>query len=157
VKTRLLLPTLSTLAVALACPALAVTAPTTGKFVFTFTVTISSTVPKNGVVVCTANASIIESSGQNITQTALGTAIPSGGKATCTASMPYHWQLATPGTDKVVLSYKAEVDYGVELVAENGTASIVELASSDKVTENLASIAVPVDGATTNEALAVIL
>ena len=149
--------TLSALAVGLAWPAFAAVTPATGKLVFTFTVTVSSPLPKNGVVVCSANASVSESSGQNITQTALGTAIPSGGKATCTATMPYHWQLATPGSDKIVLSYKVEVGYGVELIAENGTASTVELASSDKVAENLGSISVPVDGATTNEAVTVIL
>lgn len=71
--------------------------------------------------------------------------------------MPYHWELETPASDKIVLSYKVEVDYGVELTAENGTASTVELASSDKVTESLASISVPVDGATTSEAVAVTL
>jgi hypothetical protein len=152
-----LLPALSALAMGLAWPAFAAVTPTTGKLVFTFTVTVSSPLPKNGVVVCSANASVIESSGQNIAQTALGTAIPVGGKATCTASMPYHWQLVTPSSDKIVLSYKVEVDYGVELTAENGTASIVELASSDKVAENLTSISVPADGATTDEAVAATL
>ena len=138
--------------VALALPVSAA-APTTGKFVFTFDVTVSSTVPKDGVVVCTAIASVTESSGQAITQKVIGIATPSSGKATCTATMPYSWALSTPTSDKVLLSYSVEVDYGYEFTASNGTANSVELASSDKVTQNLAEIAVPKDGATTDETI----
>lgn len=153
---RLVFPTVGALVAGLALPAFAV-APSTGKFVFTFTVTVGSALPKNGVVVCSANASVTESSGQNIAQTALGVATPSGGKATCIATMPYYWELVTPSSDKIVLSYKVEVDYGVELTAANGTGTIVELASSDKVAQNLGSISVPADGATTHEAVIVTL
>ena len=80
-------------------------AATTGKFVFTFTVTVSATVPKNGVVVCTAIASVNESSGQSIQQTAVGIVTPSGGKATCIATMPCSWALASASSEKVILSY----------------------------------------------------
>lgn len=128
-------------------------AATTGKFVFTFTVTVSSTVPKNGVVVCTAIASITESSGQSVQQTAVGIVTPSGGKATCTATMPYAWALASASSDKVILSYKVEVDYGYQITASNGTSPGVQLVSSDKVTENLAKISVPLNGATTHESV----
>jgi hypothetical protein len=128
-------------------------APTTGKFVFTFNVTVSSTVPKNGAVVCTAIANVSESSGQSIQQTAVGIVTPSAGKATCTATMPYSWVLATAGSDNVTLSYKVEVDYGYELTASNGTSNGVQLVSSDKVTANLATIKVPLSGATTSEAV----
>lgn len=128
-------------------------AATTGKFVFTFTVTVSSTVPKNGAVVCTAIASVNESSGQSIQQTAVGIVTPSAGKATCTATMPYAWALASAASDKVILSYKVEVDYGYQVTASNGTSTGVQLVASDKVTENLATISVPLNGVTTNESV----
>src|SRR6516165_6588496 len=94
-------PVLGALVVGIALPVSAV-APATGKLVFTFTVTVSSALPKNGVVVCTAYATVSESSGQSITQAAIGIATPSGGKATCTATMPYQWELATPSADKIL-------------------------------------------------------
>jgi hypothetical protein len=127
-------------------------AATTGKFVFTFTVTVSSAVPKNGVVVCTAFATVNES-GQNIQQHAVGIVTPSAGKATCIVNMPYSWALATASTDKVALSYKVEVDYGYEFTAFNGTGTSVQLASTNQVNENLATIPVPKEGATTDEAV----
>src|SRR5260370_21712606 len=92
-------------------------APSTGKFVFTFTVTVSSTVPNHGVVACTAFANVNESSGQNIQQMASGIATPSGGKATCTVNMPDSWALATPASDKVILSYKVELIHGDQITA----------------------------------------
>jgi hypothetical protein len=153
---RVIFRTAGALVVGLASPAFAV-APTTGKFVFTFTVTVSSTLPKNAVVVCYGNANVNESSGQSISQSAIGIATPSGGKATCIATLPYLWELATPSSDRIQLSYKVEVDYGIELTAANGTGTTVQLASSDKVNENLGSISVPVDGTTTHEAVIVTL
>jgi hypothetical protein len=150
------LPACCALVAGLATPSFAV-APTTGKLVFTFTVTVNSTLPKNAVVVCYGNANVNESSGQSISQSAIGIATPSGGKATCIATMPYLWELVTPSSDRISLSYKVEVDYALELTAANGTGTTVQLASSDKVNQNLASIAVPVDGTTTNEAVSVTL
>jgi hypothetical protein len=148
---RFLFAVLCSLVVSLALP-VAAAAPTTGKFVFTFDVTVSSTVPKDGVVVCTANASVTESSsGQVITQKAIGIATPSSGKATCTATMPYSWALSTASSDKVFLSYSVEVDYAYQITASNGTGTLVTGATSDKVNQNLAEIAVPKDGATTDE------
>jgi hypothetical protein len=149
-------PAFFALVVGLALPAFAVT-PTTGKFVFGFTVTISSALPKNAVVVCTARASVNESGGQSVTQTATGIATPSGGKATCTATMPYSWELATPSSDKVLLTYSVEVDYGYEATASNGTGTIVTLASTDKVAQSLGSRAIPADGATTDESVSATL
>jgi len=129
-------------------------AGTTGKFVFTFTVKVSSTVPNHGVVVCTAFANVNESSGQSIQQQAVGIATPSGGTATCTANMPYSWALASPGSDKVILSYKVELIYGYQITASNGTAIVTTPVSGDKVNANLASISVPPNGAATNENVA---
>lgn len=128
-------------------------APSTGKFVFTFTVTVTSAVPKNGLVVCTAFANVNESSGQSISQKAIGIVTPSAGKATCTATMPYSWALATASSDKVNLSYKVELDYAIEVTASNGTGTVVQAVSGDNVNENLSSISVPANGTTTNESV----
>ena len=150
------LPTLCALTTGLASPVFGL-APTTGKFVFTFTVFITSPLPKDSAVVCYATASVNESGGLSVTQTATGIAIPSGSKATCIATMPYSWLLGSPHTDRVLLSYKVEVDYGYEITASNGTGTAVELATSDKVAQDLLSISVPVDGSTTNTAVSAVL
>jgi len=122
----------------------AATTTATGKLVFTFTVTIDSAIPKNGVLVCTAGASV-----EGYTQKAIGIInTPVAGKNTCTANMPYSWVLATKSTDKISLSYSAEVDYGYEVTSENGTGTLVQLASSDKVAVSVTSISVPTAAST---------
>jgi hypothetical protein len=126
-------------------------APTTGTLVFNFTITASSAVPKNGVVVCNANASVNETSGQNITQKATGIATLSGGKWLCKASMPYSWALATATSDKVSLNYSVEIDYALQVTATNGTTTVAVPISVDKVNANLSPISVPLNGATTTE------
>jgi hypothetical protein len=117
----------------------AATTTAAGKLVFTFTVTIDdTTIPKGGVLVCTATATV-----EGYTQKVIGTVSAVIGKNTCTATMPYSWVLATESTDKISLTYAAEIDYGYEFTASNGTATDVQLASFDKVTGSLASISVP--------------
>jgi hypothetical protein len=128
--------------------------PTTGKFVFTFTLTVTSTLPKNGVISCRGGASVNESrSGQNIQQDAHGIATLSDGKWTCVATMPYSWILATPTSDTVILSYAVEMDYGLQVMAANGTGTVVVPFSVDKVNQNLGSISVPLNGCTTSESV----
>jgi len=131
----------------------ATVAPTTGTFVFNFTITASSTVPKNGVVVCNATASLSETGGQSIVQKATGVATLSGGKWLCKASMPYSWALATASSDKVALGYSVEIDYALQVTATNGTTTAAEIVSLDHVSENLGLISVPLSGATTTEAV----
>ena len=122
----------------------AATTTATGKLVFTFTVTIDSTVPKNGVLVCTASATV-----ETYTQKAIGIVnAPVAGKNTCVVNMPYSWMLATQSTDKIELGASAEVDYGYEVTAENGTATVVEPAVSDKVSASPPSISVPTAAST---------
>jgi hypothetical protein len=121
--------------------------PTTtagGKLVFTFTVTIDSALPKNGVLVCTASASV-----ESYSQKAIGIVnSPVAGKNTCVVNMPYSWSLATQSSDKISLGASAEVDYGYEVTAENGTATVVEPAVLDKVSASLPSISVPTAAST---------
>jgi hypothetical protein len=131
------------------------TAPTTGTFVFNFTITASSAVPKNGVISCHSSASVFESSsGQNIQQDAHGIATLSGGKWICKANMPYSWVLASPSSDNVNLSYSVELDDGLEVTATNGTATLVVPNSIDKVSQGIGSIKVPLNGSTTTETIA---
>jgi hypothetical protein len=127
-------------------------APTTGKFVFTFTITVASVVPTNGVVTCGAAATVSEA-GQNIQQTGSGIATISAGKGTCKVIMPYSWQLATPASDTVSLSYHVDLDYGYQVTATNGAATLVVPAVVNSTRENDGTIAVPLNGATTNEAI----
>jgi hypothetical protein len=127
---------------------------TTGKFVFTFTITVSSALPKNGVITCHGHASVGEnSSGQLILQDAGGIATLSNGKWTCVATMPYSWNLTTPTSDTVSLSYGVSMDYGLQVTATNGTAVVVVPVNVNKVTQNLKSIPVPLNGSTTTEAI----
>jgi hypothetical protein len=153
VKSRFVLAVLFTFALALTLPVFAqhpdnavpaATTIATGKLVFTFTVTVESAVPKNGVLVCTASASV-----ESYTQKAIGIVnAPVAGKNTCVVNMPYSWTLATQSADKISLGASAEVDYGYEVTAENGTATVVEPAISDKVSASLASISVPTAAST---------
>ena len=110
-------------------------AATTGKLVFTFTITATSGVPKNGIVTCNATASVNEaSSGQNIFQKATGIAtLNAAGKWICKGIMPYSWALATPASDNVILAYDVEVDYGLQVTASNGTGTVVVPLSTDRI------------------------
>jgi len=130
------------------------TAPSTGTFVFNFTIT-APTVPTNAVISCRGSASVFESgSGQNIQQDAHGIAtLGSTGKWTCKASMPYSWTLATPASDSVTLSYSVEMDEGLEVTATNGTGTVVAPLTVQKVNQNLGTVTVPANGTTTTEAI----
>jgi hypothetical protein len=131
-------------------------APTTGKFVFNFTLTVLSTVPKNGQVGCEADANTLESStGQDITEHVTGIAtLSSGSTWTCSVSMPYSWNLSTPSTDTVSLHYVISIDDGFEITATNGTATLVAPLVPRSSEQYLPSIKVPATGTTTTEAIA---
>ena len=133
--------------------AIARVAPTTGKFTFSFTITATSVVPKNGVIVCTANVSVNEATGQSIQQKASGIGTLSNGKWLCTATLPYSWVLATPTKDTVFLSYAAEIDYALAVTASNGTQTTVVPALLDKVNQNLGTIPMPGNAVTTTETI----
>ena len=142
-KSRFALAAVCVLAFGLASPTFASTTAT-GKLVFTFTVTVSSAVPKNAVLVCSASALV-----EGYSQKAIGIVnSPVAGKNTCTVTMPYSWVLSTQSTDKISLGATAELDYGYEVTAENGTATVVEPAVLDKVGANLPSISVPTAAST---------
>lgn len=121
-------------------------APTTGTFVFNFTITLSSTISTSTQIGCGA---ILTVTGDKITtsinEQANAVAIRSGNTATCTFDIPYSWALGNPTTDKV------SVLYGVASPASGGT---VPIRTSQ---QRLASISLPANGATTTETIAVTL
>ena len=125
--------------------------PSTGTIVFTFNITVISTLPKNAVIGCRGSASVNEA-GQNIQQDAHGIATLSNGKWTCKATMPYSWALATPASDTINLNYDVDINYGFLLTATTGTGTVVVPLTVDKVSQNLKPISpVPANGSITQE------
>lgn len=135
--------------------ALASITPTTGKFVFNFTLTVLSTVPKNAVVTCEADVSVSESStGQFITETVGGPATKGTGTTwTCSLTMPYSWVLSTPTSDTAVITSDASITEGYQVTATNGTGTLVTAVSVRETHKDVGSIKVPATGATTTEAI----
>jgi hypothetical protein len=121
------------------------TTPTTGTFIFTFTITLGESIPGSDKIGCTANANFIEKASENqIAESAGQLATRSGSTATCIVTMPYSWNLATPGSDKVNLSYV------IETPVETGGNALLRLRSSR---QTIGTIAVPPNGSTTNETI----
>jgi hypothetical protein len=116
----------------------------TGEFVFSFTITIKSTLPTGTVLTCGGSATVFEeSSDVQHAETASVTATRSGSTATCTVTIPYSWALASASSDTVSLEY--------EVAASGGTSGLVARTSN----HSLVPIKVPASGATTTETVAV--
>lgn len=124
--------------------ALTATPPTTGKFVFSFTITIASTNLGSDPIACEANATVFDSSGRTSTETASVAATKSGTTATCTVTIPYSWTLSTPTTDMVSLGF---------MISAANTAAASGGQPTRTTTQTLGSIKVPANGLTTTEAL----
>jgi hypothetical protein len=132
-------------------------AATTGTLVYNFTITLKSALPKNGVITCSASGAVIETK-FSADEAGFGIAkLVSGTTYSCNVSMPYSWLLATPTSDKIILSYKAQVNEGIEFTASNGTATSVVLSTGRASSQTTASIPVPASGATTTENVSVTL
>ena len=132
-------------------------APTTGTLVFNFTITLKSGLPKNGVLICSAGGAVIETS-DSADETDFGYAkLVSGNTYSCSVSMPYSWLLNTPGSDKIILSYKAEIIVGIQVTAGNGTAVTVLQTTGRASSQTTASIPVPANGATTTKVVSITL
>jgi hypothetical protein len=121
----------------------AATAPTTGKLVFTFTVTISSTTLTTAAVSCTLEAYVIGAT-DNYIESAAAAATGTGASRTCTVTLPYSWILTTAATDTISLSYDVE--------AINTTSGAYRDSAHSP-----AAIKVPATGTTTTETYAVTL
>ncbi len=129
-------------------PATAVT--DTGEFVVKFAITVKATIPKNGVVGCTAHASIDSDTAGQYEEDATGVATGSGTSYTCTATINYSWLLNTPTTDTVYITGAATIDYGYQVTASNGTAVAVEPIEARGHTVDLPPLkSVPANGAIT--------
>jgi len=132
-------------------------AATTGTLVFNFTITVKSAIPKNGVITCSAAGAVIETS-YSTDETGFGIAkLVSGNTYSCSVSMPYSWLLNTPTSDKIILSYKAQVNEALQVTATNGTATNVVITAGRGSSQTTASIPVPANGATTTENVSVTL
>jgi hypothetical protein len=119
-------------------------AATGGKFVFNFTITVSSNLGSTAKILCEASALTEDAASANlITETASVTATRSGSTATCTVNIPYSWNLLSASTDKVSLSY--QIIGGVPTTT-------VPLATRSSG-QSLKQIAVPANGATTTETI----
>lgn len=121
----------------------------TGKLVFSFTITISSTLPTTDTVACEASASLsdVGAAGQGpiINELAAVAATRSGSTATCTVNIPYSWSLINSSTDAVQLSYVISVPTAA-ITGTNGLPARVS-------TRTFASIKVPASGMTTTETI----
>ena len=126
-------------------------AATTGTLVFNFTITVKSAIPKNGIITCSAAGAVIETS-YSTDETGFGIAkLVSGTTYSCSVSMPYSWLLNTPTSDKIILSYKAQVNEAIQITATNGTGTNVLVTAGRASSQTTASIPVPANGATTTE------
>ncbi len=132
------------------------TAATTGTLTFSFTITVKSTVPKNAVITCQATAIASDPAG-GFTEEGGAVATGSGATRTCTVVIPYSWNLTTPTKDSISLATSASMEYGYEVTATNGTATLVVPAVLRTSGQPLGVIAVPANGASTTKTVAVTL
>jgi len=138
----------------------ATTATVTGEFEFTINITLKSTLPKNGIVGCDADAYITDPVTElSYAETGAAVATGSGSTWTCKVTIPYSWILTSPITaaDVVGLDYDATLIEGYEATATNGTGTVVEGIPLRSSGHDLGTIKLPASGATTTETIAVTL
>jgi len=129
--------------------------PTTGTITFRLTINVKSTIPKNGVIGCTGSASVFDDTSE-LSDDESGSAVAtlvSGTQYLCIVKLPYSWLLSSPTTDQVGLAFDASIDYGYEVTATNGSATVVQPIGARATSHTLAPIAVPINGATTTESI----
>ena len=128
-----------------------VTASTeTGELIVKFTITVKSTIPKNGVIGCSTTADTGDAAG-DYEERATGVAtIVSGSTYTCSAIIHYSWLLDTPTTDIVTLSVGTTIEYGYQATAFNGSDTVVEPIEARGHSTSIPELkSVPANGATT--------
>lgn len=121
----------------------------TGELIIKYTITVKSTIPKNGVVGCSASADTGDTAGDYEERASGVATLVSGTTYTCSAIIHYSWLLATPTTDKISFTGSVTIDYGYQVTATNGTATLVEGVEARGSSASIASISVPANGATT--------
>ena len=114
-----------------------------GKFVFNFSITVSSALPSTTKIFCEATASTVDPLNL-ITETASVMATRSGSTANCTVTIPYSWNLSSSSTDRVSLLY--------QVIA--GVPSTTTPLATRSSSQSLPQTKVPANGATTTETIA---
>jgi hypothetical protein len=116
-----------------------------GTIIVKFTITVKATIAATAKIACSVSAEVID----NITaapavilEEAAALATRSGTTATCTVTIPYSWNLATATSDKVTLSY---------VLSAPAEATVTTAYPQRLSSQGIATIAVPANGATTNE------
>jgi hypothetical protein len=117
----------------------------TGKLVFNFTITVTSTGLSADTVVCGANAELVDAptTGGIFILESAAVGVKEASTVSCTVTIPYSWTLATMSTDKVTLTYTISV---------GGTTATTVLPNRTS-SRGLGSINVPANGATTTETI----
>ncbi len=129
----------------------------TGELIVKYAITVKSAIPKNGVIGCSVSASVSDGTGVH-TERATGVATGSGSTYTCSAIINYSWSLDTPTTDPVGIAGEVTLDYGYEVTATNGSATVVEpIESRGSVPPDSELKAVPASGTTTTVDVSVTL
>lgn len=117
-------------------------AGTTGKFVYNFTISVKSTIPASQVIECLGSASVFDTSGRTMEESAGVAATRGASTAACTVTIPYSWPLAGAGTDMVNLSFTINTPV-------SGPSGLPNRLS----TQGFATIHVPPSGSTTTETI----
>jgi len=119
--------------------------PTTGKFVFNVTITISSALPANAVITCLAAGGVADATTGEFTNVAGVAAKKAGTTATCALNIPYSWDLGSPAKDIVAFDLTVQATSGTL-----GSAAFYE----EVFTAPGITLKVPANGATTTETIA---
>lgn len=129
--------------VLLAAAAPAATTTYTGTIVVNFTITVSSAIARTAQIGCVASASLVDAGTDSGIVEVAGAAVArgTGSTVTCSATIPYSWNLASANLDTVELAYS--VTSSVDFSAPAGEWPHRGGAQS------LGSIGVPASGTTT--------
>ncbi len=118
----------------------------TGSIVMNFTITVSTVFASTTPIACIGEASVQDAGSATSIFEVAGSTVTRGSGTTvsCSVTIPYSWGLASASTDKIRLSYSvlAPVDFTQTTAFPNRRGS-----------QTLTSIAVPVSGTTTTEAV----
>lgn len=130
----------------------AVVSVATGKIVTNFTITVSSAIPSTTPITCNVIASVNEfndstgMSGNQIFESATVNATRSAGTAKCSVIIPYSWNLSYRSTDHLGLSYQIDARTCTSCTVTTAGLLVDRLSS-----QNIATISIPANGATTTE------
>jgi hypothetical protein len=119
-----------------------------GKIVVNFTITVSSAIASTNKIGCNVGLALEDGLGttsQNLIEETAGTAVTrgTGSTVTCSVTLPYSWKLTTSTTDSVAISYS--IQSPVEI-----TTAAAEYPLRTSI-QSIATIKVPLNGATTTE------